>query len=303
MQPPWYQPPQRCPANTMGGWHGPPPRHQHHVQQSFRLPTWSVVKYNNITGHVRWWGCSTALVMCSILRLSLCAPPSTQQCDCWCFVPSICTHKTSTLHCTQLRHAFFLHPHLSVSSRSSAADNQLTGSIPASWGALPNLYVINVTSNQAICGGVPSSVEGIVLANTNDTQLNSSCWWEPDGELWQPAGCACCLQSLHPAHHRVLLLCCTLVPSRLLQTPCRPGLLICILCIVPICCTLAVGTAFAAAAAHICHLLTDCCQHHHHCYCCCWYPCMIAVCSPSTPRLPFWAARSQRLIGQLAGWQ
>lgn len=58
--------------------------------------------------------------------------------------------------------------------------NQLTGSIPPSWSTLNNLYAVNVTSNEGLCGFVPDGVAGVLDLNT--TSLNTHCPWTDDGE-------------------------------------------------------------------------------------------------------------------------
>lgn len=62
----------------------------------------------------------------------------------------------------------------------SVDKNRLTGSIPPSWSQLHNLYVVNLTSNEGLCGQVPHGVVGVVENNT--TNLNSHCTWTDDGE-------------------------------------------------------------------------------------------------------------------------
>lgn len=62
----------------------------------------------------------------------------------------------------------------------SVDKNRLTGSIPPSWSRLHNLYVVNVTSNEGLCGQVPKGVVGVVEHNT--TNLNTHCTWTDDGE-------------------------------------------------------------------------------------------------------------------------
>lgn len=63
----------------------------------------------------------------------------------------------------------------------SVDKNQLTGSIPPSWRSLHNLYAVNVTSNEGLCGEVPVGIAGVMDYNT--TSLNTNCPWTADGEL------------------------------------------------------------------------------------------------------------------------
>jgi hypothetical protein len=59
--------------------------------------------------------------------------------------------------------------------------NHLTGSIPAAWAKLTNLYVVNVTRNEGICGNLPSGVPQTMVEGASTTSLNNSCSWEGDG--------------------------------------------------------------------------------------------------------------------------
>lgn len=68
--------------------------------------------------------------------------------------------------------------------RSSVDQNELTGPIPPSWGKLHNLYVVNVTSNEGLCGAVPDGVSGVLDRNT--TSLNTHCLWTDDGKFRVP---------------------------------------------------------------------------------------------------------------------
>lgn len=62
--------------------------------------------------------------------------------------------------------------------------NQLTGSIPSSWGRMHNLYTVNVTNNAGLCGMVPDSMAGVLQPDlSNTTNLNTHCPWTDDGAL------------------------------------------------------------------------------------------------------------------------
>lgn len=45
---------------------------------------------------------------------------------------------------------------------------------------MANLYSLHVGNNSGLCGDVPAGL-GARLGGGNATQLNSSCYWEPDG--------------------------------------------------------------------------------------------------------------------------
>lgn len=50
--------------------------------------------------------------------------------------------------------------------------------------------MVNVTSNEGLCGQVPDGVAGLLDHNT--TNLNTHCAWTDDGEIWLPKyGCTC----------------------------------------------------------------------------------------------------------------
>jgi hypothetical protein len=77
--------------------------------------------------------------------------------------------------------------------------NHLTGSVPASWGKMRNLFAINVDDNLGLCGDVPKSVATLLQRDLNTTSLNKVCPWTDDGEFvttepeysLQPACMAC----------------------------------------------------------------------------------------------------------------
>jgi hypothetical protein len=67
-----------------------------------------------------------------------------------------------------------------VRMRRAVGHNQLTGSVPEAWGALHQLYAVNVTHNSGLCGPVPSSVSRVLEAD--NTALNDQCMWAEEGE-------------------------------------------------------------------------------------------------------------------------
>jgi hypothetical protein len=71
----------------------------------------------------------------------------------------------------------------------SVDKNQLTGSIPASWSQLHNLYAVDVTSNEGLCGAVPDGINGVVGFDANYSTTH--CPWTDDGECGPAYSSAC----------------------------------------------------------------------------------------------------------------
>lgn len=85
-----------------------------------------------------------------------------------------CTRPQQSHHCVACR---------------SVDKNQLTGSIPASWSQLHNLYAVDVTSNEGLCGAVPDGINGVVGFDANYSTTH--CPWTDDGECGPAYSSAC----------------------------------------------------------------------------------------------------------------
>lgn len=75
-------------------------------------------------------------------------------------------------------------------AHSAVGSNNLSGKIPAAWGALP-LHSLTVDRNGGVCGGVPAGVSGALAGGGGGNAsgdgslpaLNGSCVWDSDGAL------------------------------------------------------------------------------------------------------------------------